>query len=125
MFHPLYPLVTDMSSGSPLEIPPNSTARTSTSNQQEYNLTRPDSPITNVAQTVVSRLGDAERGENPQDSDVLFVEPLTVRQPLSSTTESSQAHTTPSFSQAMGPAQVNTNADKLGDSPLLSATLYQ
>ncbi|GAA0141086.1 hypothetical protein LIER_02311 [Lithospermum erythrorhizon] len=65
-----------------------------------------------MAQAVASRLSDAKTGENPRDSDVLFAEPLAVRQPLSSTTKSSQAHTTPSSSQTAAPAQAGTNADK-------------
>ncbi|GAA0145463.1 hypothetical protein LIER_42860 [Lithospermum erythrorhizon] len=72
-----------------------------------------------VAQTVASRFNDKDLGGNPQDSGAIFVEPLSVRLPSSSTTKSPQVHPTHSASQIAGFAQAAENADKPGDPPTI------
>ncbi|GAA0148276.1 hypothetical protein LIER_07765 [Lithospermum erythrorhizon] len=105
-----------MSGGSNPEIP-------SITNQQEAAPQRSDSPIMVMESytltffrlytvEMASRLNDGDVGENPQDSDVISVEPLAVSPPSSSTTESSQARTTPSASQTAEPVQADANAGK-------------
>ncbi|GAA0185991.1 hypothetical protein LIER_33279 [Lithospermum erythrorhizon] len=133
-----------MSSGSYQEVPPSSSAETSTSAHQESIPPRPDSPITvmdpeilalarlyaamgaeftydkylifsrghdpfanivipqDMVETVASRFNDVDVGENLRDPDVLYAEPLSVRPPSSSTTESPQVYHTPSASQSAG-----------------------
>ncbi|GAA0155635.1 hypothetical protein LIER_13323 [Lithospermum erythrorhizon] len=66
-----------------------------------------------------SRLNDGDMGESPQDLDVISGEPLAIRPPSSSTTESSQARTNPSTSQTAEPVQGDANAGKSGDTPTI------
>ncbi|GAA0146870.1 hypothetical protein LIER_06718 [Lithospermum erythrorhizon] len=72
-----------------------------------------------VAQTVASRLNDSDVRENLRDLDVLYVEPLSVCPPSSSTTESPQVHPTPSVSQFASVAQADENTNKSGDPPTI------
>ncbi|GAA0176180.1 hypothetical protein LIER_29221 [Lithospermum erythrorhizon] len=72
-----------------------------------------------VAQTVASRLGDADTEENPRDSDVLSIEPLSIRCPSSSTTDSSYVRSTPSISQTARSSQAGESADNPGDLPTI------
>ncbi|GAA0157783.1 hypothetical protein LIER_14973 [Lithospermum erythrorhizon] len=69
-----------------------------------------------VAQTLASRFKDADMGGNLQDPDVLSVEPLSIRPPLSSTTVSPQVRPTPSASQ---PVRASQTADNPGDPPTI------
>ncbi|GAA0143587.1 hypothetical protein LIER_04239 [Lithospermum erythrorhizon] len=65
-----------------------------------------------VAHTMAGRLNEEDVRENPQGSEVLSVEPLSVRPPSSSTTKLPLIHSTPSSSQTAGTAQVRTHVDK-------------
>ncbi|GAA0159503.1 hypothetical protein LIER_38883 [Lithospermum erythrorhizon] len=116
-----------MSGGSNQEI-------SSTSNQQEavvgaeftignLKFSKDHDPFANiaipqdVAREVASRLNDEDTGGNLLDADAISAEPLSIRHPSNSATNSSQAHTTPSSSQTAGPTQADTNDDKPGDIP--------
>ncbi|GAA0170252.1 hypothetical protein LIER_24553 [Lithospermum erythrorhizon] len=68
---------------------------------------------------MASRLNDEDIEGYPLDANTLSVEPLSIRHPSNSATNSSQARTTPSSSQTAGPTQADTNADKPGDIPTI------
>ncbi|GAA0163945.1 hypothetical protein LIER_39689 [Lithospermum erythrorhizon] len=109
-----------MSSGPHQDIP-NSSSETSTSAPQGSITPRPDSPITAAA----SRFNDEDVGGNPQDSDVISIERLSVRPPSTSMTESPHVHPTPLVSQAAGLPKLLKMLINQVILPVLSETLYQ
>ncbi|GAA0163928.1 hypothetical protein LIER_19682 [Lithospermum erythrorhizon] len=93
-----------------------SNQETSTSVQQELAPSRPDSPITDIALDVASRLNEGIISGDQQDAEMTSTDPATIHHPLT-TRGSSSAQ--PSASQTADPAHPGANRGKSADTPII------